>query len=400
VLQHDAGTRTRSAVCPALVHLALNIGGLPAAIMTALLATEERAWWLPPIMIRHQTEISLIHRGDILSASCPSGPALEGGHISCGMRAAEGAIERVAVEDGRIRIHAIGNRKPIGLCGSGVIDAMAALRELGILDDGGRIIGRHPDIADVDGKRVVVLAPCVTFNQHDVRAVQLAKAAIRTGIELLLRDRGVHEYDIALVVIAGAFGSILTSVARSPSGCCRHCRATASCSSDAAGLGVRQISPRGGSARANSPSAAAVELSTRGDFRRLFYTTSASINGVCRDEFARFRIGKIGDRSIPVSRAPALLDAEDLAGVQALAVRQVEAPARSTLPSGRGSTDFEFLAKVVRAIQTAVSVPLCFDSQRAGAGSSVSRPMTAPAPAAARPDQFDHRTALGFDGPL
>src|SRR5450631_846232 len=135
-------------VCPgAYVHLAPNIGGFVGSDhVTALLATEDywRGGTTTLVMdIGTNTEISLIHRGDILSASCPSGPALEGGHISCGMRAAEGAIERVTIADGRLKIGAIGNRQPVGLCGSGVIDVMAALRQIGILDDGGRIAGTH-----------------------------------------------------------------------------------------------------------------------------------------------------------------------------------------------------------------------------------------------------------------
>lgn len=267
------------AVLPgAYVHLAPNIGGFVGSDhVTALLATEKH--WCGDATtlvmdIGTNTEISLIHRGDILSASCPSGPALEGGHISCGMRAAEGAIERVAVEDGRIRIHAIGNRKPVGLCGSGVIDAMAALRELGILDDGGRIIGRHPDIAELDGKRMAVLAPHVTFNQHDVRAVQLAKAAIRTGVELLLRDRGLHEHDIALVVIAGAFGSYIDVGGAIAIGLLPALpRDRFMQLGNAAGLGVRQIlASRQMRARARELAQRCryFELSTRGDFQRTF----------------------------------------------------------------------------------------------------------------------------------
>ena len=220
------------------------------------------------------TEISLIHRGDIMSVSCPSGPALEGGHISCGMRAAEGAIERVAVEDGRIKIDAIGNRKPVGLCGSGVIDAMAALRKIGSLDDGGRIVGQHPDIGEMDGKRVAVLAPGVYFNQHDVRAVQLAKAAIRTGIELLLRDRALREADIQLVVIAGAFGAYINVSSAIAIGLLpvlpldRFKQV-----GNAAGVGVRQIlASRQTRARARELAQRCryVELSTRDDFQKIF----------------------------------------------------------------------------------------------------------------------------------
>jgi uncharacterized 2Fe-2S/4Fe-4S cluster protein (DUF4445 family) len=266
-------------VCPgAYVHLAPNIGGFVGSDhVTALLATEEhwRGGTTTLVMdIGTNTEISLIHRGDIMSASCPSGPALEGGHISCGMRAAEGAIERVAVEDGRIKIDVIGNRKPVGLCGSGVIDALAALRQTGILDDGGRIRGPHPDIQDVDGKPVAVLAPGVTFNQHDVRAVQLAKAAIRTGIELLLRERKLHEDDIELVVIAGAFGSYIDVAGAIAIGLLPLLPlARFKQVGNAAGVGVRQVlASRQTRARARELAKVCryIELNTRGDFQKTF----------------------------------------------------------------------------------------------------------------------------------
>jgi uncharacterized 2Fe-2S/4Fe-4S cluster protein (DUF4445 family) len=267
------------AVSPgASVHLAPNIGGYVGSDhVTALLATEDqwRAGTTTVVMdIGTNTEISLINRGDIMSVSCPSGPALEGGHISCGMRAAEGAIERVAVEDGRIKINAIGNRKPVGLCGSGVIDAMAALRKIGCLDDGGRIVGQHPDIGEMDGKRVAVLAPGVYFTQHDVRAVQLAKAAIRTGIELLLRDRALREADIQLVVIAGAFGAYINVSSAIAIGLLpvlpldRFKQV-----GNAAGVGVRQIlasRQRRARARALAQRCGYVELSTRDDFQKIF----------------------------------------------------------------------------------------------------------------------------------
>src|SRR5208283_1484132 len=146
----------------AYVHLAANIGGYVGSDhVTALVATQKfwQSGTTTLVMdIGTNTEISLIHRNDIMSASCPSGPALEGGHISCGMRAAEGAIERVTVEDNHIKIDVIGNRQPVGLCGSGVIDAVAALRHTGILTDGGRIAGQHPNIQEVDGNRMAVLA--------------------------------------------------------------------------------------------------------------------------------------------------------------------------------------------------------------------------------------------------
>jgi uncharacterized 2Fe-2S/4Fe-4S cluster protein (DUF4445 family) len=190
------------------------------------------------------------------------------------MRAAEGAIELVTVADGRLKIRAIGNRTPVGLCGSGVIDTMAALRQTGVLDDGGRIAAAHPDIVEADGKRMAVLAPGVTFTQHDVRAVQLAKAAIRTGIELLLRDLGLAEDDIELVVIAGAFGAYIdvgSAIAIGllptlPLDCFTQV-------GNAAGLGVRQLlASRKTRAQARELALRCryVELSMRDDFQKTF----------------------------------------------------------------------------------------------------------------------------------
>ena len=267
------------AICPgAYVHIAPNIGGFVGSDhVTALLATHDLWRDAATAMVMDigtNTEISLIHRGAIASVSCPSGPALEGGNISCGMRAAEGAIERVTVVDGRLTIETIGNRQAAGLCGSGVIDALAALRQAGILDDGGRLAGEHPDIAELDGARVVLLAPGVHFNQHDVRAVQLAKAAIRTGIELLLRERGLQEDDIALVVIAGAFGSYIdisnaVAIGLLPALSLERFRQVG----NAAGAGVRQIlASRQARARARELAQACryLELSTRDDFQKTF----------------------------------------------------------------------------------------------------------------------------------
>src|SRR5690606_18380208 len=145
----------------------------------------------------------------IVTASCPSGPALEGGHIACGMRAAEGAVEHVAVKDGRLTLAVIGGGKPVGICGSGVIDTVAALRDTGELSDAGRLAAGHPDVAEIRGPCVAVLAKDVYFTQHDIRAVQLAKSAIRTGMELLLKGMHIAESELDRVILAGAFGAYI-----------------------------------------------------------------------------------------------------------------------------------------------------------------------------------------------
>ena len=187
----------------AVAYLLPNIGGFVGGDhVAALLATEAR--WdgrtALVIDIGTNTEVSLIDPQGISTVSCPSGPALEGGHISCGMRAAEGAVERAQARDGRLELKTIGDAAPVGVCGSGVVDAIAAFRALELVDRGGRIAG---------GRREIVLAPGVAFTQADVRAVQLAKAAIRAGIDLLLETSGIEAQAIERVLIAGAFGEYL-----------------------------------------------------------------------------------------------------------------------------------------------------------------------------------------------
>jgi uncharacterized 2Fe-2S/4Fe-4S cluster protein (DUF4445 family) len=196
----------------AYVHLLPNIGGFVGGDHVAtLLATEAR--WSDAtslvIDIGTNTEISLIHQGAIITASTASGPALEGGNISAGMRAAEGAIERVWLADGELFTQVIGGCPAVGICGSGVIDALASLARAGIIDRRGRICAAVPGVRENQGQREFRLAPLVALTQEDVRAVQLAKAAIRAGIDLLLAEAGLAAAELEKVVIAGAFGVYL-----------------------------------------------------------------------------------------------------------------------------------------------------------------------------------------------
>jgi uncharacterized 2Fe-2S/4Fe-4S cluster protein (DUF4445 family) len=201
------------AVSPgAPLHMMPNVGGFVGGDhIAALLATEQR-WRLGTTILMDigtNTEISLIRGEEIRTVSCPSGPAFEGGHISAGMRAADGAIERVRAVDGRLEIDVIGGAEPVGLCGSGVLDTVAALLRGGHLDARGAIRSNRSGVIEQGHKRAVRLAPDVIFTQDDVRAVQLAKAAIRSGIDLLLREFDLGEDAIDHVVIAGAFGTYI-----------------------------------------------------------------------------------------------------------------------------------------------------------------------------------------------
>ena len=285
--------------CPgAYVHMAPNIGGFVGSDhVTALLATQELWQGSATTLVMDigtNTEISLIHRGDILSASCPSGPALEGGHISCGMRAAEGAIERVSVADGRIAIGVIGNRQPVGLCGSGVIDAIAALRQAGVLNDGGRIVGasrRHRR-----GRRQARSGAGARRHFHPARR---ARGAARQGGDphrhraAAARPRPA-EGDIGLVVIAGAFGAYIDvgsaiAIGLLAGAAARSLQTGRQCRRRRRAADSRLTAERARK-RANLPSAAAMSSSARAAIsRRLSCTTSASSNGERRDEFAWFR---------------------------------------------------------------------------------------------------------------
>jgi uncharacterized 2Fe-2S/4Fe-4S cluster protein (DUF4445 family) len=134
-----------------------------------------------------------------------------------GMRAANGAIEHLRLVDNRVEYQTIGGTQPVGLCGSGILDAMAQLYLAGVLDANGRMGVDHPRVRVREGEREFVLiseeerdgGPAITITQHDVRELQLAKGAIRTGIQVLLETNGRSEEEIGKVIIAGAFGTYI-----------------------------------------------------------------------------------------------------------------------------------------------------------------------------------------------
>jgi uncharacterized 2Fe-2S/4Fe-4S cluster protein (DUF4445 family) len=165
-------------------------------------------------------EIVAGNRDALWATSCATGPALEGAHISCGMRAAEGAIHRVAIEP--LTLHPFcqvlgdpGRVRPRGICGSGIIDAMAAMRRAGLIMPNGRLSEGMPGvISDETGiGRRFVLVPAedsasgleIAITIQDIRQIQLAKAALFAGTKILLRKAGVDRVD--RIVLTGAFGA-------------------------------------------------------------------------------------------------------------------------------------------------------------------------------------------------
>lgn len=162
-------------------------------------------------------EMALRCEGRLLCCSTAAGPAFEGAHIRYGCGASAGAISAVTIHDGALHIETVDGARPVGICGSGLIDAVAAMLSLGALQQSGRIAPpkacRTPDAA----RRVTMLdgAPAflldeesgVAITQKDIREVQLAKAAVAAGIESLLHAAGISVGKVGRFVLAGGFGA-------------------------------------------------------------------------------------------------------------------------------------------------------------------------------------------------
>ncbi|HID90648.1 TPA: DUF4445 domain-containing protein, partial [Candidatus Bathyarchaeota archaeon] len=167
------------------------------------------------------TEVFIGNRDDILCCSCASGPAFEGAHIKHGMRAVTGAIESVSIEPGSFDVEytTIGDARPVGLCGSAMVDVVAEMLRCGLIDGRGRLNAdvETPRLRRTGGSVEFVLAwgdetgtgREIVVTQKDIDEIQLAKAAIFTGCSILMRRKGVERDDLDRVLIAGAFGRYL-----------------------------------------------------------------------------------------------------------------------------------------------------------------------------------------------
>jgi uncharacterized 2Fe-2S/4Fe-4S cluster protein (DUF4445 family) len=200
---------------PAVVFPALGayVGGDIVAGLLATGITLDRRIRLF-IDVGTNSEIVLGSRDRVVATAAPAGPAFEAAQIRCGMRAAEGAIEGVKIADGELTLQVIGDVTPVGMCGSGLVDAVAELVGVGLIDASGRFALDPELLADRFGKigeeRVFYLADDVYLSQRDVRELQFAKASIATGWNILLRELGVEVSDVAQVLLAGSFGSYLS----------------------------------------------------------------------------------------------------------------------------------------------------------------------------------------------
>ena len=152
-------------------------------------------------------EMVLRANGRMAACSTAAGPALEGAKITFGMRGAPGAIDKVWLEDGELRFHVIGDTEATGICGSGLIDAVASFLDLGLINKRGRIQSTE----ETNGQRVLYLNSDIYLTQNDIHEVMLAKGAIAAGVELLAKTLGIEVSDIDRVLLAGAFGSFLNA---------------------------------------------------------------------------------------------------------------------------------------------------------------------------------------------
>ncbi|MGZ4965175.1 MAG: ASKHA domain-containing protein, partial [Limisphaerales bacterium] len=143
-------------------------------------------------------EVVVGNKDRLLCTSTAAGPAFEGARISMGMRAVSGAISEVNVVGGALECHVLGHVTAKGICGSGLVDAVAAGLDLGYVQPSGRLNGKHLQIA-----------PTVSLTQPDIRELQLAKGAIAAGIRLLVHHWGASMDDVSAVFLAGAFGNYI-----------------------------------------------------------------------------------------------------------------------------------------------------------------------------------------------
>jgi uncharacterized 2Fe-2S/4Fe-4S cluster protein (DUF4445 family) len=166
-------------------------------------------------------EMALFDGERFLATSAAAGPAFEGGNLSCGMAALPGAIESVRIEGDRVRLGTIAGAPPRGICGSGVLEAVAALLDSGVIDRTGRL---RPSseiasnlanrVQQMNGIPAFVLhrdaGGAVYLDQDDIRALQLAKGALRGGMEILLSRAGLDSAGLSEVILTGSFGAVLS----------------------------------------------------------------------------------------------------------------------------------------------------------------------------------------------
>ena len=198
-------------VCPnAVVRVFPNIAGFVGGdTVGCITALQFDKLTEPSLLIDIGTngELVMTDGKRMLSCSTAAGPAFEGAKISCGMRAADGAIDHVWIEDGQVACSVLGDTEPIGICGSALLDAIAVFLDLECIGESGRVLTED---------KLLHLKGSVALTQNDVNELQFAKGAIAAGIEMMADDLGLDLHDIRAVYLAGAFGNYMN-----PASACR-----------------------------------------------------------------------------------------------------------------------------------------------------------------------------------
>jgi len=214
----------------ASVHVLPNIAGFVGSDTVAMVLASGMARQPEvrlAIDIGTNGEVVIGNRDRLIACSCAAGPAFEGARIRYGMRATEGAISKVVVNDA-VEVGVIGGGRASGICGSGLIDAVAQLLDVGIIDTTGRIVNPveagldlsdtlRQAVVDFEGQPAVVLVDAaqskirepILLTQRDIREVQLAKGAIQAGVSVIAKEFGVAPEDIHQVLLAGGFGNFI-----------------------------------------------------------------------------------------------------------------------------------------------------------------------------------------------
>lgn len=282
--------RARATVFPALGAYAG--GDIVAGLLATGMTRDKRLRLF--IDIGTNCEVALGSAERILCTAAPAGPAFEAAQIRCGMRAADGAIEVVRLTERGVELDVIGQATPVGICGSGLVDAVAELVRVGLLDHSGRFVtdDEAKEIAPAlaprltaraDGERVFVLHwagevgdtdNAVYLSQRDVRELQFAKAAIATAWKLLLEELGIEEQEIQQVLLAGSFGSYLSPASAVRIGLVPRLAlpriiSAGNVASEGAKMALLSIQERRAAA-ALLDEVGYVELSDRADFNRRF----------------------------------------------------------------------------------------------------------------------------------
>ena len=209
-----------------VISLPLVSGFMGSDTVGVVMATGLHRSRIPKMAIDIGTngEIVLTDGSAMVACSCAAGPAFEGAQIQCGMRGVSGAIDRVELSENGFQCHVIDELPPRGICGSGLVDAVAAMRTAGLISENGRLLSKeqapqsyYSRLSTRENYGQFVLSPKrrsggaeeVVITQKDIRELQLAKGAMMAGIKILMDTLGLQEEDIREVYLAGAFGNYL-----------------------------------------------------------------------------------------------------------------------------------------------------------------------------------------------